>query len=114
MTNYAHGHEAEKVAAQYLQGQGFKIVDQNWRTRFCEIDIIAGKGKTIYFVEVKYRHTSRQGSGFEYITARKLKQMRFAAAIWVRDHKWSGDYQLAAAEVSGEGFQVTNFIDSIF
>jgi hypothetical protein len=37
----------------------------------------------MYFVEVKYRRTNRQGSGLEYVTAKKLEQMRFAASSWV-------------------------------
>jgi hypothetical protein len=56
----------------------------------------------------------RQGSGLEYITAKKLKQMRFAAEAWVRDRNWPGEYQLAAVEVGGTEYAITNFIDSIF
>jgi len=113
-TTFDIGRQAEAVAADYLRRQGFRIVERNWRTRWCEIDIIAAKDKSVYFVEVKYRQSARQGSGLEYITAKKLKQMRFAAEAWVRQHEWRGEYQLAAVEVSGDDFAVTNFIDLIF
>lgn len=112
-TNYAVGHEAETVAAGYLKKQKYKILDLNWKTRYCEIDIIAQKGKTIHFIEVKYRKTPDQGSGLEYITDRKLQQMRFAAEFWVSEHEWRHNYCLGAIEVSGAGFQITQFVPVI-
>jgi Holliday junction resolvase-like predicted endonuclease len=75
---------------------------RNWRTKVCEIDIVANKNKIIYFVEVKYRSSDKQGSGFEYITPKKLSQMGFAAEIWVQQNNWNGDYRIAAAELSEE------------
>lgn len=107
------GKEAEKIAAQYLEGLGFKILSQNWRTRVCEIDIVAKKSSQIYFVEVKYRLNSGQGTGLDYITPKKLKQMEFAANIWVSENSWPGDYCLAALEVSGDEYKITNFLTEL-
>jgi uncharacterized protein (TIGR00252 family) len=114
MTTFDTGRQAEAAAARWLASKGFKIIEQNWRTRWCEIDIVAEKSGVVYFVEVKYRQTARQGSGLEYITAKKLGQMRFAAENWVRERGWPGDYQLAAAEVGGENFRVASFVDLIY
>lgn len=100
MSNYITGHAAEANAAEYLKQQGFKILELNWKTRYCEIDIVAQKNKIIYFVEVKYRKSNFFGSGLEYITTKKLKQMTFAAEMWVNQHKWEGDYQLAALSIT--------------
>lgn len=102
MTNYASGHTAEKKAAKYLEQQGFKVKELNWKTRYCEIDIVAEKNKTVWFVEVKSRKNSRQGFGYEYITPKKINQMRFAAEMWVQNNKWFGDYRLAVISVDGE------------
>lgn len=113
MTNFAIGRAAESAAAEYLQKQGWDILAQNWRRRRCEIDIVAQKRKVVYFVEVKYRRGSEQGSGLEYITPAKLKQMRFAAAMWVAENNWPGDYQLAAVEVAADDFTVSEFIESL-
>ncbi len=112
MTNYSVGHEAEKVAARYIEEQGFVVRDLNWSTRLCEIDIVAEFSKSIYFIEVKYRSGDKQGSGIEYITPSKFKQMRFAADCWIAENKYTGDYCLSAIEVSGD-FKVTEFIESI-
>jgi uncharacterized protein (TIGR00252 family) len=106
----ATGQQAEQAALEYLDQQGYKIIGQNWRTRWCEIDIVAEKDKRVHFVEVKYRASSSQGSGLDYITPRKLRQMRFAAEMWVQNHNWRGDYGLSALEVSGPTFQVTDFL----
>lgn len=113
MTNYTTGHDAEKRAAQYLKEQGFKIIELNWKTKYCEIDIVALKDKTVFFVEVKYRKSSSFGSGLEYITSRKLKQMNFAAEMWVSQQNWRGDYHLAALEMTGEIPEVSQFLPDL-
>lgn len=104
------GKAAEDAAAHYLRTLGYTIRGQNWRTRYCEIDIVAEKNKVVWFVEVKYRRQSGQGLGYEYITPQKLQQMQFAAELWVQAHAWEGDYRVAV--VSVDGIQVT-FIDEL-
>jgi len=113
MTTTSTGHRAEEEAAAYLKRKGWAIVVKNWRTKFCEIDVIAQKGKAVYFCEVKYRKTDQQGGGLEYITRKKLEQMRFAAEAWVHFTGWKGEYQLCAIEVFGPDFEVTNFIEDL-
>lgn len=113
MTTTSTGRQAEQAAADYLAKKGYKILDQNWRTRWCEIDIVAQKKNTVYFVEVKYRKSTAWGSGLDYITPAKLKQMRFAAEFWVSTNDWNGDYSLLAIEVSGENFNVNDVISEI-
>jgi uncharacterized protein (TIGR00252 family) len=97
------GQNAEARVAKLLEKTGCKILAQNWRTRVCEIDIVASKNKIVYFVEVKYRSSEKQGSGFDYITKKKISQMHFAAEIWVQQNNWEGDYRIAAAEISERG-----------
>lgn len=113
MTTFTTGRQAEAVAANYLEKHGFKIVEQNYRTRWCEIDIVAEKSNELYFVEVKYRQHSEQGNGLEYITAGKLHQMMRSAEFWTSEHQDERQYYLAGIEVSGNDFQVTNFIESL-
>ncbi|MCA9327411.1 YraN family protein [Candidatus Saccharibacteria bacterium] len=119
MTNYAHGHDAEKVAAKHLEALGYTIIMLNWRVRRAEIDIVAQRhprfrpsGPLVFF-EVKYRKTDAQGRGFDYITPRKLEQMRFAAELYVSTEDYQGDYALGAIEVSGTEYRVTGVLDSL-
>jgi len=109
----AIGRQAEDIAAEYLKQRGFVVIHHNWRRRDYEIDLIAQKDRVMYFVEVKYRVTDQAGSGIEYITPRKLKQMAYAARRWVSKCSWHGEYALSVVEVSGEAFEVTEFIESI-
>lgn len=95
------GQIAETAVAGLLEQQGFEVIDRNWKTRVCEIDIVAQKDKVVYFVEVKYRSSPSQGMGFEYIAGQKLKKMNFAAEIWRQTYGCDGDYRLMAAAVSG-------------
>jgi len=110
VTNYQSGHEAEKSAAQYLEAVGHKIKDMNWKTRYCEIDIITEKNGCVFFVEVKSRKNSKQGFGSDYVTSKKLRQMRFAAEMWVHEQDWQREYQLAVISIDAG---VISFIDSI-
>jgi uncharacterized protein (TIGR00252 family) len=107
------GRQAEDAAAEYLKNNGFKILEQNWRTRWCEIDIVAQKHGRVFFVEVKYRQSDDFGGGLEYITPKKLKQMQFAAEFWVSEHDWSGDYALSVVEITGSGLKVTNHLQDL-
>ncbi len=104
------GDDGESRASHFLQTHGFEIIDRNWKTRYCEIDIIAKQNEVVYFVEVKTRKTDTYGTGLDYITPKKLEQMRFAAEMWVQANKWQGDYQLAAIGITGDDI---SFIDSI-
>lgn len=113
MTNYSHGKLAEEAAVEYLQSQGYKIVDTNWKTRYCEIDIIAEKDKAVFFIEVKYRQSGVQGTGLDYVTPKKLKQMSFAAEMWVQNNNWDGPYQLAAIAIAGPNYEITDFLTEL-
>jgi putative endonuclease len=101
------------VAASYLCQQGYTILQQNWRRRECEIDLVARKDRGVYFVEVKYRATDQAGSGLEYIRPQKLQQMAYAARRWVAEYGWTGDYALSAVAVSGRDFVVSDFIECL-
>lgn len=109
----AIGRRAESAAADFLEYKGCLIVERNWRTRWCEIDIVASRESVVYICEVKYRSHNRQGAGLEYITPKKLRQMCFAAELWVSSSHWQGEYELCAVEVSGPMFQVTNVVKGL-
>jgi uncharacterized protein (TIGR00252 family) len=96
------GRSAEAVAAEWLEERGFQIVDRNWRTRWCELDIVARRGDTTHIVEVKYRRRADFGTGFEYITADKMRRLRRAAVMWLGRHRATGvAYQIDVIAVSG-------------
>jgi uncharacterized protein (TIGR00252 family) len=99
----AVGREAEELVAAYLQKQGHTILALNWRTRWCEIDVVSKDKKCVYFTEVKYRSSTDWGGGFDYIGPKKLRQMQFAAEFWLAENEWKNESQLEVAEVTSEG-----------
>ena len=113
MTTFDVGRKAERAAAGFLEARGYYILQRNWRTRHCEIDIVAQKAGTVYFCEVKYRASSRQGDGLAYITPQKLRRMAFAAQYWTTVHTWAGGYQLSAIAVGGPDFRVERWISDV-
>jgi Holliday junction resolvase-like predicted endonuclease len=100
------GRAGEDAAAQYLETHGHKVIARNWKTKWCEIDIISQLDDVLYFTEVKYRHN---GSGLDAITPKKLTQMRFAADLYLKDYP-GASAQLAAIAVSGDNYEVTDFL----
>ena len=47
------GEIGEKLAKMFLVKHGFQVLETNYTRKFGEIDIVAKKGKTWHFVEVK-------------------------------------------------------------
>ena len=80
------GDRGEQAAADWLVADGHEIIVRNWRTRYCEIDIISMKDDVLYFTEVKYRKNDDFGDGLAAITAKKQQQMRFAAELFMTKH----------------------------
>lgn len=106
------GDAAETKTADYLVAQGHDILARNWRTKFCEIDIVSRKDGTIYFTEVKYRKTDKQGDGFAAITPKKQQQMSFAAEFFATKNDLRDvNLRLAAASVSGTPPQILKFLE---
>lgn len=101
MTTTALGRTAEQHAADYLEAQGFTVVARNWRTRFCELDIIARRGATIHIVEVKYRASTRWGTAAEYISYDKTRRLQRAALAWCQVHNHAGSIQIDVLTVEG-------------
>lgn len=82
----AVGRYGEEVAARYLHGLGWAVLDRNWRGAGGEIDIVARDGDTVVVVEVKTRRGDRFGHPAEAVTAAKHARLRRLAAQWLAAH----------------------------
>ncbi|MDJ0357589.1 MAG: YraN family protein [Actinomycetota bacterium] len=80
------GRRGEVLAADYLEDRGIRVIDQNWRCRSGEIDLVAFDGTCLVIAEVKTRRSLRYGHPFEAITPAKLNRLRTLAVLWSRDH----------------------------
>lgn len=103
-TSKLRGDKAETIVANFLRARGHEIQARNWKTKYCEIDIVSRFEDTLYFTEVKYRKSAQHGSGLEAITGKKLNQMTFAAKIYLSREKHTDNARLAVASVSGDTY----------
>lgn len=85
-TRQAKGAAAEQLAADYLQRQGLKHVERNFRVKGGEIDLICRDGKTTVFVEVRLRSNGNFGGAAASITAAKQARLILAARHWLLRH----------------------------
>jgi putative endonuclease len=56
----AKGRRGEVLAAWYLRLKGWGIVAQRVKTPRGEVDLVARRGKTLVFVEVKWRKSAAE------------------------------------------------------
>ena len=78
------GKKSEDLAAWYLKKNGYKILEQNYRTQLGEIDIIARDKKTLVFVEVKSRRSIRYGSPKWSVTHQKQRKISMVALQYLK------------------------------
>jgi putative endonuclease len=78
------GRRAERLAAWYLRLKFYRILARRYRTPLGEIDLIARRGRTIAFVEVKYRPSSAEA--LDAVTAKSRQRIARAAALWLAAH----------------------------
>ena len=84
--NQEHGKMGEAMARRFLEKKGFKILISRYRTRVGEIDLIALKKTTLYFVEVKTRSDKDFGDPLEAITPLKIARLERAAIIFLEEN----------------------------
>jgi putative endonuclease len=81
------GRRAEKLAALWLQLKGWKILGRRVRTPVGEVDLVARRGRTLAFVEVKARATAEE-AGF---ALDEYRLRRVAAAAEALAHRYARD-----------------------
>jgi putative endonuclease len=79
MQNVDFGRKWEDFACEYLEKQGFLILDRNFYSRYGEIDIVAKDLEGLVFVEVKARSSKKFGAPQEAVTPYKLRSIRKTA-----------------------------------
>lgn len=85
-TRQSLGKWGESFAAKYLDGLGYIILEQNVRTPYGEIDLIALHETTLVFIEVKTRSTMHYGLPEEAITAKKRANLLASVDSYIQEH----------------------------
>ena len=97
------GELGERLAAEYVQKKGMRILEHNYRIRGGEIDLIARKGGVLCFVEVKTRSNLACGLPREYVTAAKQERIRKTAAFYLMEKGLDCPVRFDVAEVYTDG-----------
>ncbi len=88
--SYVLGSWGEEEAARYLTEQGLTVVDQRYRQKWGEIDLICRDGETWVFVEVKTRSMRDQPSALDAVTPRKRRRLTLAAMSYMKWKRLEG------------------------
>ena len=90
------GDWGEGVARGFLGGKGYRVLGQNIRSPFGEIDLVCADGRELVIVEVKTRRSTTYGYPEGSVTRAKQKTLRqLAEWYW----KWHQEYKNVRVDV---------------
>jgi putative endonuclease len=84
--NIVLGQIGEKLAAEFLKKNGYKIFEINYRCRLGQLDIVAKDKETICFVEVKTRSSLNMGLPQEAISSFKQHKISKVALVYLKSY----------------------------
>lgn len=94
--NLKIGKIGESTAKEYLKDKGYKIIEQNYRTKFAEIDIVVKNKDVLIFVEVRTKTAEIFGRPEETINKRKKEKLRRNALAYAAKKEWRGACRIDA------------------
>lgn len=100
------GARGEQLAVEHLEGEGYAILDTNWRCAGGEVDIIAEEGQVLAFVEVRTRRGRRGPTPEQSMTPAKQAKLIELARTYLHERdinavRWRIDF--VAVEMDGRG-----------
>ena len=98
------GVAAEKSALKFLRSKGLKLLAQNYRCTYGEIDIIMCDDKQLVFIEVRYRKNQNFGGAISSVDVRKQRKIKMASEDFLRRNNklHFGGYRFDVCALSGE------------
>lgn len=84
------GTWGEKQAVGYLRANGYKVLEQNYRYRRSEIDLIADLNGMLVFIEVKTRTGAQYGYPEEFVANEQLEMIYKAARFYAGSKGYAG------------------------
>ena len=94
--NTQTGRLGEKLASEYLKRKGYKILEQNYRTRYAEIDLVARQKDVLVFVEVRTKIGEQFGTPEETLNRWKLERVKRNAFAYAAKIRWKKLYRVDA------------------
>ncbi len=106
------GKWGENVAAETLRNRGWTVAARNYRTPYGELDVIARKGNTVLFVEVKTRTSDAYGMPEDSISPSKAKHLLESAQYYLQEHGLDDiDWRVDVIAIQGRPNQPNTHIE---
>ncbi len=94
--NLTIGRRGEEIARKYLKDKGYKIIEQNYKTKYGEIDLVAKQKNELVLVEVRTKIGKNFGAPEDTINNKKKRKLRNNALAYARTAKWPGHVRVDA------------------
>ena len=106
------GTAGEKAAEEWLEDEGFEIKARNWRSGRYELDIVAQRGDTLHFIEVKSRDVESWESPEDAVNPAKQRSFRLAVQAWLSQNPSDLEPQmdLVAVDILPDGTMKIRYI----
>ncbi len=101
------GKLGEELAVDFLQKNGYKILETNWVFQKAEIDIIAQKENVLAIVEVKTRSTIGFGLPQDFVKPKKIQLLVKAVNEYVISNDLDVEIRFDIIAISKEGKEYT-------
>lgn len=110
------GRNGEDIATEYLEKNGYKILERNWRFGRIEVDIIACNDDYLVFVEVKTRASDRWGNPEFSVTNDKIKRIVEAAESYINKFpiELPVRFDVISVIINGDKIELEHFDDAFF
>ena len=114
MDRVSVGRAFEEKASAFLEEQGVRILERNFRCRQGEIDLVGIHEGCLVFVEVKYRRNERSGMPEEAVGAGKqMKICRVSDYFRIRNKNYQ-DMQVRYDVVAIGGEEIRWYKNAFF
>jgi putative endonuclease len=110
------GKEGEKLAVEFLQKNGYEILETNWVFQKAEIDVIAQKENTLVVIEVKTRSSIDFGLPQDFVKPKKIQLLVKAVNEYIvsNDLEVEVRFDIIAIHKEAEAFQIEHLMDAFF
>lgn len=110
------GKLGEKLAVDFLQQNGYEIVETNWTFQKAEIDIIAQKDSVLAVVEVKTRSSTEFGLPQDFVKPKKIQLLVKAVNEYVvsNDLEVEVRFDIMAIYKDGKDYKIEHIVDAFY
>ncbi len=110
------GKLGEELAVEFLQKEGYEILETNWVFQKAEVDIIAKKENTLAIVEVKTRSSLDFGLPQDFVKPKKIQLLLKAVNEYVvkNDLDLEVRFDIIALHKEGKSLVIEHLVDAFY